>query len=188
MLDSGLVRDPEVRALLPGVEPLSRADQLFAGADRAGGCGAEAAVYGVAGCRAGGELHAERGDAAVRSRDGRRLQHAGGDAALQGLATEINRAKDANDWGKASALAAELKKLGGCWACCTCSRTNFYARSVPGKSGDLSDADVERLIAERRAARAARNFKESDRIRDELTKGGIILEDKPDGTTTWRRA
>jgi len=51
-----------------------------------------------------------------------------------------------------------------------------------------TDAAIEHLIAERRAARAARNFKESDRIRDELMKGGIILEDKPDGTTTWRRA
>ena len=64
----------------------------------------------------------------------------------------------------------------------------FLRKGKLGPSSGLSDADVERLIAERRAARAARNFKESDRIRDELTKGGIVLEDKPDGTTTWRRA
>ncbi|HKR37513.1 MAG TPA: hypothetical protein VJT10_21905, partial [Steroidobacteraceae bacterium] len=55
------------------------------------------------------------------------------------------------------------------------------------KASGLSDADVERLIAERRAARTARNFKESDRIRDELAKAGVALEDKPNGTTTWRR-
>jgi cysteinyl-tRNA synthetase len=51
----------------------------------------------------------------------------------------------------------------------------------------LEGQEVELRIAERRAARTARNFKESDRIRDELTQAGIILEDKPDGTTTWRR-
>jgi cysteinyl-tRNA synthetase len=52
----------------------------------------------------------------------------------------------------------------------------------------LTDADIQRLIEERRAARAAKDFKESDRIRDELTKAGIILEDKPGSPTTWRRA
>ncbi|HET9350080.1 MAG TPA: cysteine--tRNA ligase, partial [Burkholderiales bacterium] len=46
---------------------------------------------------------------------------------------------------------------------------------------------VETLIKEREAARAAKNYKEADRIRDELKAAGIILEDK-DGKTTWRRA
>ncbi|HEU5437128.1 MAG TPA: cysteine--tRNA ligase, partial [Telluria sp.] len=32
------------------------------------------------------------------------------------------------------------------------------------------------------------NFAESDRIRAELSATGVILEDKPDGTTNWRRA
>jgi len=50
----------------------------------------------------------------------------------------------------------------------------------------VDDAGVERLIAERNAARKTRNFKEADRIRDELTAAGIELEDRKDGTTTWR--
>ncbi|HEX4971522.1 MAG TPA: DALR domain-containing protein, partial [Steroidobacteraceae bacterium] len=104
-------------------------------------------------------------------------------AALQGLAGEINKAKSANDWGKASALAAELKKLAAVLGVLHLQPEEFLRK---GKSG-LSDADVELLIAERRAARAARNFKESDRIRDDLAQAGIVLEDKPDGTTTWRR-
>ena len=109
-------------------------------------------------------------------------------AALQGLVTEINRAKDANDWGKASALAAELKKLGGVLGVLSPAAGRISTQEHPGgASRALSDADIERLITERRAARAARNFKESDRIRDELTQAGIVLEDKPDGTTTWRR-
>jgi cysteinyl-tRNA synthetase len=42
------------------------------------------------------------------------------------------------------------------------------------------------LIDQRIAARQAKNWAEADRIRDELKKAGIILEDKPNGTI-WRR-
>ncbi|HWW60089.1 MAG TPA: cysteine--tRNA ligase [Thermoanaerobaculia bacterium] len=48
------------------------------------------------------------------------------------------------------------------------------------------DADVEKLIEARLAARKSRNFAESDRIRDELLAKGILLEDTPSGTR-WRR-
>ncbi len=48
------------------------------------------------------------------------------------------------------------------------------------------DEDIEKLIAQRNAARKARNFAESDRIRDELLGRGILLEDTPAGTR-WRR-
>ena len=50
----------------------------------------------------------------------------------------------------------------------------------------IDEAQVERLIAERNAARKARNFKEADRIRDELAAMAVELEDKKDGTTAWR--
>jgi len=54
--------------------------------------------------------------------------------------------------------------------------------------GDDSDASrIEQRIAERAAARKARDFAESDRIRALLAEDGILLEDKPDGTTEWRR-
>ena len=46
---------------------------------------------------------------------------------------------------------------------------------------------VEDAIAARLAARKSRNFKEADQLRDDLAAAGIILEDKPDGTTIWRR-
>jgi cysteinyl-tRNA synthetase len=48
-------------------------------------------------------------------------------------------------------------------------------------------AKVESLIAARKAARASKDFKESDRIRDELAAMGVVLKDSKDGTT-WEIA
>jgi len=50
-----------------------------------------------------------------------------------------------------------------------------------------TDAAVEALIEQRKAAKAARNWAEADRVRDELKAMGIVLEDRKDGTVTWRR-
>jgi cysteinyl-tRNA synthetase len=51
----------------------------------------------------------------------------------------------------------------------------------------LSDVAIEQLIADRQVARKAKNFAESDRIRDELQTQGITLIDKPGGVTEWHR-
>ncbi|HKA77733.1 MAG TPA: cysteine--tRNA ligase [Pseudolabrys sp.] len=47
--------------------------------------------------------------------------------------------------------------------------------------------EIEKLIAARTAARVAKNFKESDRIRDELAAMGVVLKDSKEGTT-WEVA
>jgi cysteinyl-tRNA synthetase len=107
-------------------------------------------------------------------------------AALQTLATDLNRAKSAGDTATASALAAELKKLGGVLGLLQLAPEEFLRKGAAASG--LSDADIESLIAARKAARTAKNFKEADRVRQQLSDAGVILEDKPDGTTTWRRS
>ena len=51
----------------------------------------------------------------------------------------------------------------------------------------LSESDIEGLIAERNAARAQRDFTTADRIRDDLAERGIVIKDSPEGTT-WEIA
>jgi cysteinyl-tRNA synthetase len=59
--------------------------------------------------------------------------------------------------------------------------------SAAKTSSGVDAAEVERLIAERLAARKARDFKEADRLRDAITALGVVIEDRPDGTK-WRVA
>ena len=47
---------------------------------------------------------------------------------------------------------------------------------------------IEAEIARRLEARKAKDFGRADNIRDALAASGILLEDRPDGTTDWRRS
>jgi len=58
---------------------------------------------------------------------------------------------------------------------------------APQAAGGLDEASIERLIADRAAAKAAKNFAEADRIRKDLAAQGIELKDSAAGTT-WVRA
>jgi cysteinyl-tRNA synthetase len=117
-------------------------------------------------------------------------------AALQGLATELNRVKASGQKSAAVDLAAELRRLGGVLGLLRQSPEEFLRKGKGASAGQsdaskdaaLTDAQIEALIAERKQARQAKNFKRSDEIRAQLAAAGVILEDKPDGTTTWRRA
>ena len=61
------------------------------------------------------------------------------------------------------------------------------AEATQDNSGGLSDAQIEALIEKRQAVRQAKDYAESDRIRDELQSQGIALIDKPGGVTEWHR-
>jgi cysteinyl-tRNA synthetase len=56
----------------------------------------------------------------------------------------------------------------------------------PAESGP-NDAEIEKLIADRQAARQRRDFAASDRIRKELADRGILIEDLKDGSVRWKR-
>jgi len=78
-------------------------------------------------------------------------------------------------------LAASLRFLG--FLGDSAARWAERKRSAPG----VDPTNVEALIAARAAARKAKNFAESDRIRDELAAMGVALKDSKDGTT-WEIA
>ena len=64
----------------------------------------------------------------------------------------------------------------------------WYAIAVQTDKSDSADEDASHSStrsAARNAARASKNWAESDRIRDELAAMGIALKDNKDGTTTW---
>ncbi|MBA1184472.1 cysteine--tRNA ligase [Stutzerimonas nitrititolerans] len=104
-------------------------------------------------------------------------------AVLFDMAREINRLREA-DPQAAAALAARLKELAGVLGVLQMSPDAFLQAGAEGK---VDAAEVEALIAARLQARAEKNWAESDRIRDQLTAMGVVLEDGK-GRTTWRLA
>jgi cysteinyl-tRNA synthetase len=107
-------------------------------------------------------------------------------AVMQGVARNVNLAKAAGDSAKTADAAATLRALGATLGVLQQDPDTYLKKSAGTKS--LSDEDVAALLSARRAARTAKDFAESDRIRDLLTAAGILLEDKPGGVTQWRRA
>jgi len=106
-------------------------------------------------------------------------------AVLQGIARELNGARSRGDEATAANAAAELRALAGVLGVLRVDPAVWFRAG--GAVGGLSDADIDALIATREAARQSKNWRESDRIRDELAAAGVILEDKPGGLTRWRR-
>ncbi|MEO0881337.1 MAG: cysteine--tRNA ligase [Pseudomonadota bacterium] len=103
-------------------------------------------------------------------------------AALSALATAANTAADNGDAEAMARAKANLIAAGNLLG---------LLQSTPDEWEKGSDTDdtarIDALVAARDAARAEKNWAEADRIRDELTAGGIEIMDGPDGAT-WRRS
>jgi len=99
-------------------------------------------------------------------------------AAAFEYARDANSAMDAGQFGAANRAAA-LDFFGRFDAV-------FDVLKPSGASTGAADSEVEALIAEREAARKARDFKRADQIRDQLQRMGIILEDTKSGVR-WKR-
>ncbi len=93
------------------------------------------------------------------------------------MATLLNKSKDA-------ALAGVLRELALCLGILGQAPAAFL-QSATG-AGSVDGVQIESLIAERAAAKKARDFGRADQIRADLLAMGVVLEDSAAGTT-WRR-
>jgi cysteinyl-tRNA synthetase len=98
----------------------------------------------------------------------------GATAAVFDAVSSTNQAIDAGDTPRAASLLATVSELAG-----------VLGLTIAAGTGD--DARIDALVTERDAARAARDFATSDRIRDELRALGVTLEDGAAGTI-WHRS
>ena len=101
------------------------------------------------------------------------------------LARELNSAKEAKS-EKVQLLAATLKQLSGLLGILQDDPDSFLKSGVEDAS-ELSATLVEQQIQARLDAKKAKNWTLADQIRNDLKDQGVILEDAPDGTTSWRR-
>ena len=102
-------------------------------------------------------------------------------AALFALAREINRLgndPEAVQLARQLRAGAELLGLLG---------SDPVAWFEAGAAQDTDGAEIDALLEQRTAARVAGDYAEADRIRDQLTDMGVVIEDGPDGPR-WRRA
>ena len=105
-------------------------------------------------------------------------------AVLFDLANQVNKTRSPEE-------AALLKALGAVLGLLQQNPEEYLQGTAAGAAMDakgeaFTSEQIEQLISARRAARTAKNFAESDRIREQLLNAGIVLEDTAAGTS-WRR-
>lgn len=123
-------------------------------------------------------------------------------AALQRLRSDVNKLteKGLSSEGRKQ-VRKEFRSLGNILGLFQSDKWQFGSVVVPMgqaketdealpvgvKKPGLSDNEIEDLLRKRNEARAQKQFKQADEIRQSLAAYGIIIEDKPDGTSRWKR-
>jgi cysteinyl-tRNA synthetase len=116
---------------------------------------------------------------------------------LRNLSGELNKARKKKDPHRIGQLAGSLTYLGeflgilqGNPDLYLQDKHPYSLRGDPSTQANYSfnlNELVEQNIQARFEAKKTKNWALADKIRDELKTKGVILEDAPDGTTSWRR-
>jgi len=107
-------------------------------------------------------------------------------------ARHLNRLLDEAGSGpipeEAAAICADLRFMGGVLGLFNTTAAEYFQRrkEAAARSQTLDPAEIDALVEQRCQARKEKNFAEADRIRDDLQQRNIIIEDLPDGTSTWK--
>jgi len=109
-------------------------------------------------------------------------------AELQGFRSEVNKLVGTGLSTKARQNARELFRfLGSVLGLFQMEKWQFNVDLSDIGVRSLTDEGIESKIRERNEARQRKDFKKADEIRQFLASHGIIIEDKPDGTSRWKQ-
>ncbi len=106
-------------------------------------------------------------------------------AVLFDLARELNKVKDSEPL-VADVLAVTLVELGGLLGLLQ-DDPELFLKSGTAESDAGADELIDKLVQDRLDAKQAKHWALADSIRDNLKAQGVIVEDAPNGTSTWRR-
>jgi cysteinyl-tRNA synthetase len=123
-------------------------------------------------------------------------------AVLQGLRSDVNKLLDRNLSTEARKVARkEFRLLGKVlglfqldkWqfnppkGAITSDSISLNVRETATVQSVMTETDIEEMLRQRNEARSRKDFKRADEIRKSLASQGIIIEDRPDGTSRWKR-
>ena len=108
-------------------------------------------------------------------------------AEFQKLRSDVNKLLDLGLSTEARQRAREeFRQLGAVLGLFQLDQWDYGTVSASGQY-KLKEEEINAKVAERNAARRQKDFKKADEIRQILAADGVILEDKPDGTSRWKR-
>jgi cysteinyl-tRNA synthetase len=108
-------------------------------------------------------------------------------AELQRLRSDVNKLLDVGLSTRARQQARQaFRMLGGVLGLFQLDLWE-YGMNLGSGQYQISGEEIDTKLVERNEARTQKNFKKADEIRQFLASHGIVIEDKPDGTSRWKR-